>query len=297
VRDETQRARAAHLVLGLVDSEEIHVRSAAASALGFLGHSASVDELARLLEDEAEDLSWTPLQVGGGIARPPMSMRKPACAALLSLGRLKAKEEAVKIAEMTSSEDWEVRCCAAQALGQLEDKGLEHDEQLATLLDDVAYRVREAACAALAALGAESHVGAVVELFTDTSPRVRQAAVTALASMGESGAELLSEVFPLLQDDASIVRAAAAKTLGAFSQSQGFASVLATTMLGDPEPAVRREVVNTLSTMGEYGAAFEEEIAELLKDPSPSVRSAAAVAVLSFRGTRNNIEDRSRQTE
>ena len=40
-------------------------RSAASSALGFLG------QLARLLEDEAEDWSSVPLQVGSGSARPP----------------------------------------------------------------------------------------------------------------------------------------------------------------------------------------------------------------------------------
>ena len=45
--------------------------SAASSALGFLGHSGSLDELARLLEDEAEDWSSVPLQVGSGSARPP----------------------------------------------------------------------------------------------------------------------------------------------------------------------------------------------------------------------------------
>ena len=63
-------------------------RSAASSALGFLGHSGSLDELARLLEDEAEDWSskWQ--------RETSKWQRKPAGAARLSLGRLKAVEQA-----------------------------------------------------------------------------------------------------------------------------------------------------------------------------------------------------------
>jgi len=248
----------------LFTSDDAGVRAAAALALGDAGSRRHAGEVAKLLEDDEEDTAWVALQVGGGQGRPSPELRKPKCAALVALGRLRACHE--DVASALSDADWEVRISALEAITFTPD----HVDQIVDLLEDDIFLVRAAACAALGRLKLES--SSLAELFSDPSPVVRVAAITALGTMGSSWA--LSEAYKLLADSSATVRAATVRVLGE-SKVGHYASMLGT-MLADVDERVRCEAIVALGELGTHGTAFSDEVELCLADASPTVQHTAA---------------------
>lgn len=270
----------------LLSSSAPAQRAAGALALGSLGSKgaaqSAVQQVAALLLDTSEDLTWVPQQVGGSVSREPMAMRKPRCAALLALGSMGAGEQAKDIAGLLEDSDWEVRFCALEALACLGRDAKAFSGSIVACLEDSTYPVRAKACFALGALGLEDEAERLVDLLRDKAQAVRIEAVAALAALPRAARELTSQMARLLSDASNNVRAAAIKALASLDEmARPYAGVLARS-LADPAPDVRAASCSALAGMGDHGAAFAEEVAGLLEDAVLAVRVAAARAMGEF---------------
>lgn len=274
----------------LLSSKSVPARAAAALALGNWGKDASgsAKGVSELLQDSEEDLTWMPLNVGGGSMRAPMAYRKPKCAALIALGNMKSEAYLAQMTEALSDGDWEIRFCALEAMASLGEAAKGSAGKIAALLDDETYPVRGKACAAIGAIKAEDQVDKLSEMLEDSAQCVRAEALGALAAMGDPGFQYSGAMYGLLSDDSNIVRAAAATALAALGEGgKPYASGVAG-LLSDPMPDVRCAAALALGKMGTYGAAFAEEVADLAQDFEPEVQAAAneALALMGEEGSK-----------
>lgn len=246
-------------------SDDPGVKAAAAYTLGKMGAKSYAKDVAALLSDATEDTAWMSMSVGGGgSARSMAPLRKPACGALMALGMMGADSFASEVGEKTTDTDWEVRACAAEALGSMGDSAKDISYQLANCLDDDTYIVRAKACFALGACKADDQVDRLAEVLSDKSPEVRSAAAVAIASMGSAGEKYSPDVFALLSTaEASKVKCGAMTALSKMGETAyGYTSVIAT-FLFDEDPTVVCAAIGALSRMGQYGSAFSEEVLSL----------------------------------
>mmetsp|Transcript_14174 Transcript_14174/g.25001 ORF Transcript_14174/g.25001 Transcript_14174/m.25001 type:complete len:514 (+) Transcript_14174:72-1613(+) len=265
-------------------SDDPGVRAAAAYTLGKMEAKSYAKDVAALLSDAAEDTAWMAMSVGGGAcARSLAPVRKPICGALLALGMMEAESMASDVAEKTSDTDWEVRACAAEALGYMGEAGKDMSNMLATCLDDDTYVVRAKACLALGACKADDQVDRLAEMLSDKSPEVRSAAAMAMASMGSAGEKYTSDVFALLTaTEASKVKCGAMTALSKMGETAyGYTSVIAT-FLFDEDPTVVCAAIGALSKMGQYGSAFSEEVLSLTDHAYGPVAAAAKTTCQSW---------------
>lgn len=257
------------------------VRAAAAYACAAIGHRAAVlaEPVAALLLIGNDDPPGLPLQVGLGGRRVPPQLRIPMCAALTALGRMGAATFSANMAHSLTHKNWEVRLCAAEALGMFGKASSGRLSALMGLLDDQAFPVRAMACVALGEIRSEEALPRLAQATEDPLATVRLSAIQAIGKAGAPAEEYSHEAFKLLNDAAGSVRAAAVRMLGGLSISgQHYAGVVAT-MLLDEEAEVRSEALEALSRMGAAGAAFAEEASTCLNDPSSVVRQTATRAL------------------
>merc|ERR1712070_1090322 len=120
-------------------------------AVGQLGGDGQIhaEGPKNLLDDDAEDLSWIPTQVGGGALRASPAARKPRCAALYALGATGAETTASKIADLLRNNDWEVRYMALEALASMPGGALGQTNKIADCLEDNTYHVRARAASTI----------------------------------------------------------------------------------------------------------------------------------------------------
>merc|ERR1719401_344778 len=273
------------LLTGILKNGDSGTKAAAATALATIGASAApfADAVEELLADDTEDTSGLALQIAGGAKRPSPGMRRPKCAAVMALGSFGIEKYIAKISEALNDQMWEVRLCAAQALGMFgpSAKG-EVSTLMTTVADDDCFPVRAMACASLGRINDTEALGRLVDSFEDSSHSVRLAAVAAVAEFGERAEEHSHEVFKLVNDQVGHVRGQAAKTLASMGATgQNYASVVAT-MLLDEDPEVRASVCEALGNMGDAGAVLADEISDRMHDASPEVRAAAVDALTNF---------------
>jgi len=273
---------------GLLKSEAVGVRAAAATAFGNMGPRALpvAGAVAALLADESQDESNFALRLGNAIRNPAPTMSRPKCAALFALGRMGSAEHMDQITEALKDKQFEVRACAAEAVGNLgTDKVSESETFLlseATINDDT-HPVRAAAVGALGKLKAENYVSTVAEALTDKKQSVRLAALGAMGALGDVGEAHTHEVFRCMTEDSVVVRAAALRCLSLMGEmGQNYASVVAT-QLFDQHPDVKLAAIEALGRMGMYGAAFEDEIGAFLNDEDQRIQDAATKAMESLR--------------
>mmetsp|Transcript_32768 Transcript_32768/g.59901 ORF Transcript_32768/g.59901 Transcript_32768/m.59901 type:complete len:550 (+) Transcript_32768:68-1717(+) len=267
-------------------SDDAGICAAAVTTLGYVGKGAAAhaDGVAKLLKDSREDLSWMPLQMGGGGIRPPPAMRKPKCAALIALGAMMSTSSLSSCCQELSSSDWEVRMAACEALCGMGTAARDFGSDIAALLKDPVFMVKAKACQAIGMLKADEEVDRVVELFDDPSPSVRAEAVTAVGELGSNGASFAGDVYKLLLAPEAGVRAAALGALAAFGdKAKSYASVIVP-FLQDEFPEVRRQAYIALAEFGEYGQAFLEEMDENLQlEEDGYVYEAGEVAISKLR--------------
>ncbi|CAE8618112.1 unnamed protein product, partial [Polarella glacialis] len=285
VDPEEVLATSSGLILELLRHQDGAVRASAALCLGRLGTAAAAHapEVAQLLADEAEDLSWLPMQVGGASSRQPMTTRKPRCAALVALGGLGAEAHVGQILELLEEDDWEVRFCALDALGNLGSFAHLHlSERTAGMLDDDTHPVRAKACTVLGLLGASDQLHRLSEMLDDKAQAVRAEAVIALGRLGPAAGAHACQVAELLADASNNVRGAAAQALAAMGSSgRPYASAVAQLLL-DADCAVACQACAALGGMGEHGVIFAEDLEQVLEDrrsTAPEVCAAAEDAL------------------
>ncbi|OLQ08751.1 hypothetical protein AK812_SmicGene7711 [Symbiodinium microadriaticum] len=232
-------------------------------------------EVAKLLEDTAEDLSWLPLHMGGVRTREPSERRKPRCAAVVALGA------------MCSQEHWasmiRVRASTLEALASYSTSDPDLVERIASLLDDDTYAVRSRACYWLGRVAAENQADRLSEMLEDKSQAVRFEAVKALGNLGDAAATYAYDVANLLVSDSSgKVRGAAARALAAQGEhGKPYISAIAM-LLMDVDPEARSEACRALGKMGASGLAYSQELEQVAKDyllHPPEVKAAAKEAL------------------
>ncbi|CAE8696534.1 unnamed protein product [Polarella glacialis] len=280
-------SEALQLLQSSLQSASCAERAAAANSLAALGQLASAQAslVADLLQDFSEESS------GSNGRRAPRQMRIPRCAALTALGRMAAAQFVDRVAEGLCDRNWEVRMCAAEALGMLGQASRGHASTLIGALRDDAYLVRAQASEALGRLRSVEAMPALAQAFEDVSHTVRFFAVQAAGEVIEFAEEFGHDVFKLLEDPDSEVRAAAVSTLSRMPEcGPSYAGVVAT-MLADAEPVVRCAAATALARLGAAGLSLSEEVSACLEDPSASVRQAA-VDALEQMGLRQSLAAR-----
>lgn len=272
-------------VLELLRDPRPGTRSAAAVALGSPSiteeaGAAHAEAIACLLDDPAEDDSQLPLLLGGGCRRLPAYMRRPQCAAVVTLGKLCAVRYSSDIAALLGHPHYEVRCCALEALGEMGSEGQEFVAEIAALLTDGLFPVRAKACEVLGLLGLSQELEGLVGALRDSSDSVREAAATAAGALGEVALDRAGgPLVELLGDDVPNVRVSAVAALPLLGESaQGYAGVIAA-LLQDEVAEVRIAVLQALPKMGDHGAALAEDMADHMFEEAPGVREAAKEAM------------------
>eukprot|EP00439_Symbiodinium_sp_Y106_P075139 s910_g14.t2 len=258
-------------------------------------------EVAKLLEDTAEDLSWLPLHMGGVRGREPCERSSE----LLS-------ENVVTMADKFLS--WLAVVVACVIL--LAHAGITISESSGWVLEDLedVWRVlttdfhadplaemtlrilfyegctSKPRCAAVVALGAmcsQDHAAAVQELLDDGDWEVRASTLEALASYSTSDPDLVERIASLLDDDTYAVRSRACYWLGRAVKALGnlgdaaatYAYDVANLLVSDSSGKVRGAAARALAAQGEHGKPYISAIAMLLMDVDPEARSEACRAL------------------
>ncbi|CAE8629974.1 unnamed protein product, partial [Polarella glacialis] len=115
-----------------------------------------------------------------------------------------AHADAIRQRLVDSEESDEMRISALGVLSQLKDAGglTSHLSSIAECLEDDNWRVREAACEAIAELGEDAgeHAGALAEMLMDEDGDVREAACAALGALGGAAHEHVGTIAERLND-------------------------------------------------------------------------------------------------
>lgn len=141
-------------------------------------------------------------------------------------------------------EDWAIREEAATLLGRLKDSRAV--PSLVSILKDRDRSVREAAIAALTAIG-ESSIEAVGSCLADPDLSVQEAASAVLAAIADD--RVLDPLLRALKSHDWIVRMHAAKALGRLKHAASVSPLIP--LLQDKVKAVREETSTALALIGE----------------------------------------------
>ncbi|HET6645474.1 MAG TPA: MFS transporter [Fimbriimonadales bacterium] len=160
------------------------------------------------------------------------------------------------------------------AIRQLGTSGMTMAEtELTRLLVDPSPRIRREAADALAKMGSDPSVEALVELVENHPLLVEEEMIDALASIG--GRRAVSPLIALLENPSSALRRASARALGKLRSPTALQALIAAARNPD-DAELRRAAVRALRQIGDPSCA--PVIQEALGDPYPSVRIAAAEA-------------------
>jgi HEAT repeat protein len=216
-------------------SRDADTRKRAALSLAVPGKASAIASLQPLLEDPEWPVRQAAIEALGAIADPS--------AVPLLLATVK-QADAVRDEAGASA----LRAAAVEALGRIGSPGT---DALLDALRDRHARLREAAIAALGAVGGERAVSALSETLRDDRSSVRQAGAAALARAGGSAA------VPALQGALAhkdpTTRKCAAAALGTIDAS-GAVSALRQAV-ADREKSVRDAALDALAAIGSPGAA------------------------------------------
>lgn len=267
-------------IVALLKDSQPGLRCAAALALGKCGASSAAEDVAVLLGDNGDDDSESYLAVGGGSLRSAYILRRPKCAALMSLSLMKSEKHLAAVSGALRDKSYEVRLCAIEALMQFGAAAKKHSTSIMSVLEDDVYLVRLKACQCIAAIGATDVIDNLPDLFHDEAPSVRQAALDALATYPDHAKTYSSQVFKCISDEYGCVRASAMRCLASMETvGQCYASTIAGE-LASQDPESRAAACETLGKLGDYGAAFAEDIEMCQSDEIPMVRAAAGYALV-----------------
>lgn len=260
------------------------IRVAGAMALAGIGNMAKFEApaLEELLVDQDEDTECLARTMGGARALPPEA-RKPKCAAIHALGKMKASQYLPRASDSLNDTDWETRLCALKSLALFGTRAHDASGKVAELLSDDIFPVRAQAARTLGAIQAVDEVEALASAVKDKASGVRLEAVLALATMGVASASASHSVVKLVNDDDDAIRAAAVRCISLMGPvGRNYATVIGT-MLNDADPHVRCEACEALGRMEGIGPAFRDEIAELEWDNAHEVSTTASkvAAILS----------------
>jgi len=206
-----------------------------------------------------------------------------------------------EVAELLRSQQPELRCAAALALGFVGKAAQGHVPELVALLQDgseyagemhvqvgggfrLPVTARKPKCAALIALGmigAESEIPKIVKELCDESYEVKLCALEALSSLPNAALAASNDVSFLLEDSHYYVRVKACQCLGVLAAEDAMSSL--PELFEDKAPSVRVAALEALATCPSIAESFPAEVAKCLNDPVPQVK-AAAVTVLGCMG-------------
>jgi HEAT repeat protein len=254
------------------------------------GASTPLGSLETLLMDADEDRSRLSLVVGTSARRAPAHHRKPKCAAIYAIGRMRGlwSLKSASVESWLSDADWEVRLCTLEMLSSFRKVSGRKGGDLtvdrlksvvADLLNDSAYPVRAKAIMCFGTWSCEDYCDDIVVALKDSAPDVREAAATALSMLGDAAQDYCHEVFKLFNDKSAACRATAIRCLASMGElGQNYAPVIAT-MMNEEDVGVRVAAIEALGSMGACGAPFLEDIGDHLFLGAPAERSAAKIAM------------------
>lgn len=238
-------------------------------------------KLIALLDNSFEDTQVLVLAAAGVEPKPPVELRRPACAAASTLGLWKCTDAIQPLSsKISSTAPKEVTASFLSALGGMDELPSDVTSKVANFMDNPTPAVRAGACLALGAgvgAGAGGFAAAVAAKMDDAHPGVRAAAAQGLGKL--KALQYSDQICKLLQDRVPKVQIAAMKALAKLGQKgEMYASEIARCALeGDVD--VRVAATEVLVSMGARGAVFAEEMTLLFDNPHPSVRKAGLDAL------------------
>jgi HEAT repeat protein len=294
----------AGLLAGLRDSSPaVRVPAARGAA------AAAGPDLVRLLHDDVDDVQAEAAaalgEVGWGDTRAVAALcalladgatSAVRVAAATALGRLKAEAAVPVLVSLLSDRDQALREAAAAAVAAIGVLGAQSTQHLVEQLNSEDNLVRAQTAEALASLGAvaEEAAPALVQAMADENDQVRAKAVEAIKRIGEAAApHAVPGLVRLLSDDDNLVRALAAEALGEMGASAGAATPALLRELRHSNAHVRGNAVESLGKLKAEDARADLEA--VCRDPESDVR-ARALSALALLGsppsaTRATVEE------
>jgi len=257
-------------------------RAASATALGYMQAGQHAESVAKLLGSSSEADTTAAFWAAGVQPKPPATLRRPACAAAVALGRMgkEGAAHAEAVAALLDEEQVEVVAAAVQGLGLMGAR--DYAERLVELVEDRSPSIRAAACQALGDLSSQldNSIGLdhVSIRLADPHPGVREAAVAAIGKVKLEGSRYLDDVVGVFDDKAGVVQAAAVRAVGGLgSRGELYLARVA-------RVAAQGTLAGRLAAIEVLGASalaqdFADDLLELVADPQPEVRVAALRAL------------------
>lgn len=286
--------RAATHASKLLSSQQSgRVQAAAAMALGHMKVTEQAVDVSGLLMAPYSDDKSLALSAAGLEQRIPVELRRPDCAAALSLALMGEEgwQFANNIVELIAESTLPAEAAASlvRSLGLMGEEAYALKHKLEDFLENPSAILRQAACYALGEIGRE-HTGCEVPVASklqDAHACVRTEAARAMGKL-KDGALHIDEVAALFQDRAPEVQAAAVRSVAAMgSAAQPYTAhicCLATSSENGLFTSTQARVaaLGALGSMGDRGAAYAEEVASQLQAMEPEVRAAALEALSHF---------------
>ena len=248
------------IMLGLLQSEDGHVRSLAAMALANIGDTRAIRHIQALFTDPFDDVQEAAIEA---LAKLSDGLDIVATIGLLEdKSPVMRRNAALLLGHIGSSE-------AVQALGFAQKDG------------DVS--VRRAALDAQSAIGTEESVKFLSYALTDEDPRIRASAALNLGSMGREGA--VDSLCLLLADTDDMVKVASARALGRLASARSVGPLVE--QISSPNGFVVTAVISALGKVGTEDA--RKAIGEKLKDKDPEVNRTAISALAGFSGAQEAL--------
>lgn len=186
-----------------LDSKNNTQKNIAIYELGERGNKDAVDKLIKILEKDKE----ASVRAGAAIA----------------LGKLKAQISEVALIGALDDKDWNVRCCAAKSLGELQSK--DAVVPLKKLLErDLYYGVRLSVIEAMGKIKGALAVNTLLATLLDDHPLVRLEAVKTLAKIADPSV-VTTYFCELLKDPEPSVREGVAIALGDLNAKDAVSSL------------------------------------------------------------------------
>jgi HEAT repeat protein len=181
--------------------------------------------------------------------------------------------------------DRDVRIAALQALARVADPAAE--QALVGALRDPDPSVRAAAVGGLATLGSTAHLAEIADLgLADADAAVRRRSARALAALG--GEDAVAALMTALRDADAQVRLEAVRAVARLDPPAAV-DPLAGMVLGDGDWEVRAEAAHVLGASGSSVALAALDAAAA--DPNEFVRAAASAAARQIRASATEIRN------
>ena len=231
--------------------EEWRIRAEAASALGELEDERALQPLTAALSD----------------AVPAVRLE-----AVESLGEIANEGSGTALVTALSDEDWEIRREAAYALGKI--GGIYAvDGLIGCLQNDVHREVRCTAAESLGEIGDRRAITALLEGTKASYWEIRKAAVESLEEIGDPS--VIDGLIACFHDDHVEVRRSAVEAAGEMENVRAVRPLM--DMLDDEDWEIRRSSAEALSEIGDPAAA--SGLIDHLKEPHPEVRESIVEAL------------------